>query len=401
MRQDIERLRQDSTWLRRELDQLGQRLETANATRHQQLVEAFEREKQSLVHHMEIRERMMTKLHQEELNRNRMTVTQRNPTIKKSKRRDAKNTIAQQISTIKEPKQEQPRDNTDVIAEKVSAIENLEDSQHSGDQPAGDGSSDPPEPRFEHHTQAGSDKLRNQDEDLKNTTLSMAKSAKNSPISLDGTSEEPKESTRAVAPPSGSLCHLELSGGSPFEASKYTPGPNKAQAAKTFPKSFAEVAREAENSTGPRTPPSTSQKINKTVTHHPQSPHMASSELGKNSRPRTAGPSFHQNSKFGTQGYPRNSLNETEQLSHVSPTPLDEVLKVVDPNKDNAAGHSSNSPQQTERLSDVPRDAQDMVEEGSVDPEALTSGRDVQHGAVRPSSGPGTPPAVAQQNTGP
>jgi hypothetical protein len=32
-----------------------------------------------------------------------------------------------------------------------------------------------------------------------------------------------------------------------------------------------------------------------------------------------------------------------------------------------------------------------MVEEGSVDPEALTSGRDVQHGAVRPSSGPGTP----------
>lgn len=214
---------------------------------------------------------------------------------------------------------------------------------------------------------------------------------KNSPISLDGTSEEPKESTRAVAPPSGSLCHLELSGGSPFEASKYTPGPNKAQAAKTFPKSFAEVAREAENSTGPRTPPSTSQKINKTATHHPQSPHMASSELGKNSRPRTAGPSFHYNSKFGTQGYPRNSLNETEQLSHVSPTPLDEVLKVVDPNKDNAAGHSSNSPQQTERLSDVPRDAQDMVEEGSVDPEALTSGRDVQHGAVRPSSGPGTP----------
>ena len=32
----------------------------------------------------------------------------------------------------------------------------------------------------------------------------------------------------------------------------------------------------------------------------------------------------------------------------------------------------------------------DMVEEGPVDPEVLTSGRDVQHGVVRPSSGPGT-----------
>ena len=101
MRQDIERLGQDNTWLRRELDQLKQRLEIANAMRHQQLVEAFELEKQSLVHHMEMRERKMTKLHQEELNRNRMTVTQRNPTIKKSKKQNAKNTIAQQISTIK------------------------------------------------------------------------------------------------------------------------------------------------------------------------------------------------------------------------------------------------------------------------------------------------------------
>ena len=67
----------------------------------------------------------MTRLHQQERNRNRTT--------KKSENRDAKNTIVQQIVTIKEPKQEQPRDNTDVIAENVSAIENLEDSQHSGD----------------------------------------------------------------------------------------------------------------------------------------------------------------------------------------------------------------------------------------------------------------------------